>query len=190
LDANVNEYEGLVLGVIGRRQPITRYQILRAFQNSPFATANRSKGSLYPLVRRLVERGLVIAEQGARLRDTEMVRLTALGEAALRLWVQSMNSAIILPYDPIGVRSLSLGELSRDERIQWIADAKELLLNKKDELAAYASMVSLPNGKLLHAADVVALDAKLQWLDRLLIEVVNESQPQRRSFYPWEDQEA
>ena len=52
--ADVNEAEGAVLGLLARAQPLSRYQILRFFQNSPARFQNVSKGSVYPLVARLV----------------------------------------------------------------------------------------------------------------------------------------
>ena len=41
-----NEAEGAVLGLLARVQPLSRYQILRFFQNSPARFQNVSKGSL------------------------------------------------------------------------------------------------------------------------------------------------
>lgn len=189
-DITVNEAEGAALGVICRRQPITRYQLLRAFQLSPVTHPNKSKGSLYPLVSRLLERSFLSTEPGGGARDTEVLRLTERGQKALRQWVNAISSAMILPHDPLKARVVSLGELSRDERIEWIAAVKSEVLRTKEELAAYASMGSIPYGDILNPADDASLDAKLQWLDRLLIKVVNERKPRRRSFYRGDDHKA
>ena len=187
MTTSVNEHEGAVLGVIARRQPITRYQLLRAFQCSPVKSYNTSKGSLYPLIVRMVSRGLVQSAPGQGARQTEELSLSEKGYEALRLWVRAITIEHTLNQDPLKVRSISLGELNRSERIRWIANAKGLLLEKKDQLAAYHALVDLPSGDIVHSADDAELEAKLRWLDRLLIQVVDESKAQRVSTYKWAD---
>jgi DNA-binding PadR family transcriptional regulator len=182
-DLWVNEAEGTALSVIARRDPITRYELLRAFQLSPMTFPNQSKGSLYPLVRRLVERGFITTELGGGARNTEVLRLSGRGREALRLWVKSIGPALLLPHDPLNFRATSLGELSREERIAWIAAAKEQIFRKKEELADYTAKAVIPYGEILHPAIGASLDAKLQWLDRLLIKVLEEEEPKRRSQY-------
>jgi DNA-binding PadR family transcriptional regulator len=170
----VNEAEGTVLGVVSRRQPLTRYQLLRAFQNSPVTTPNKSKGSLYPLVRRLVERGFLVLEAGDGARDTEVLRLTADGKAALRSWIHGISAAHMLIHDPIKVRAVSLGLLDRGEQIAWIAAVKNLVALKKTELKRYRATINLPHGNIIHDADEASLDAAVKWLNRLLAEVLEE----------------
>lgn len=185
-DLVVSEAEGSVLGLVARRQPLTRYQILRAFQTSPISGLNTSKGSLYPLVRRLSERGLLEGKAGSGPRETEVLELTPRGYAALRAWVKSVSAHLTLQYDPLKFRAISLGELSRDERIQWIAAARQAIWAKREELEAYRAQIKLPYGKVVHSADEASLDAQLKWLDRLLVKVVNEEEPERRSSYDWD----
>lgn len=186
-DLVVNEPEGTVLGVIARRQPMTRYQLLRAFQRSPLTIQNTSKGSLYPLVRRMLERGMLLCEPGGRTRDTEVLKLTGRGYKALRLWIQGIGPEHMILRDPIKMRALSVGELDRDARIRWIASAKQLLLEKKDAFRAYDKLVKLPYGELINASYDAELDAKLQFLDRLLIQVLREDEPEKTSYYAWDD---
>src|SRR4029077_6872541 len=111
IDLTITEAEGSVLGVIARRQPLTRYQLLRAFQTSPVVGLNTSKGSLYPLIGRLVARGLVSSETGPGTRATEVLRLTSRGHEALCAWVKAILPQHTLRYDPLKFRAISLGEL-------------------------------------------------------------------------------
>src|SRR5699024_7136215 len=64
VDVAVSEHEGTVLGMVARWQPLTRYQLLKAFERSPISSYNTSKGSLYPLVSRMIGRGFLITETG------------------------------------------------------------------------------------------------------------------------------
>jgi DNA-binding PadR family transcriptional regulator len=188
-DLSVSEAEGTVLGVVARRQPVTRYQLLRAFQTSPVAGLNTSKGSLYPLVRRLVERDLVTTKPGEGTRETEVLELTTRGREALRRWVKNIGPEHFLEYDPLQFRVVSLGEIPLADRIQWIADVRQLIWQKRDELHAYRARIRLPYGQVVHSADEARLEAQLQWLDQLLVKVTREDDAERRAYYAWEGDE-
>ena len=173
-----NEAEGAVLGLLARVQPLSRYQILRFFQNSPARFQNVSKGSLYPLVSRLLERGMIVSETGLGPHGAPVYSLTDLGRAALRNWTSRLHARDMLPLDPLEQRVFSLGELPPAERIAWVAQAKELILAKKAELEGHRQrMTSYVYGEIVYRADQERLDAKLNWLDRLLIEIARELGP-------------
>lgn len=173
-DLVVNEYEGAVLGLIARSQPVTRYRLFKAFEQSPTTSVNTSKGSLYPLIGRMIDRGFVEAETGTNRRASEMLKLTPLGHAALAQWIGGTGPQHSFAHDPLLVRVLSLGDVPREERIRWIADAKALLLQKKTELEEYRKAVDAPYMEIVHGTAVAVVNAKLEWLDRLLIKVVAE----------------
>jgi DNA-binding PadR family transcriptional regulator len=170
----VNEHEGAVLGLISRSQPLTRYQLYKAFQQSPTTTYNTSKGSLYPLVTRLIERGLVGVEENKSRRDAELLSLTRSGYAALTRWIEQTGPQHSFINDPMLLRVMALSDVSREERIRWIADAKGLLLDRKHQLLDYEESAASPYDDIVHGTAIAILDAKLEWLDRLLIKVVNE----------------
>ena len=173
-----NEAEGAVLGLLARVQPLSRYQILRFFQNSPARFQNVSKGSLYPLVSRLLERGMIASEIGQGPHGAPVYSLTELGRSALRNWVTRLHARDMLPLDPLEQRVFSLGELPAAERIAWVAQAKELILAKKAELEGHRQrMTSYAYGEIVYRADQERLDAKLNWLDRLVIEIARELGP-------------
>jgi DNA-binding PadR family transcriptional regulator len=171
----VNEAEGPVLGLLARVQPLTRYQILRFFQNSPAKFQNVSKGSLYPLVTRLLERGMIRSTAGEGPHGAQVYSLTEDGRIALRGWTQRFDSRDMLPLDPLEQRVFSLAELTPAERIAWVAQAKQLILDKKAELQSHRErLIQYSYGEIVYNADQERLDAKLVWLDRLLIEFAQE----------------
>lgn len=174
----VNEAEGPVLGLLARAQPLSRYQILRFFQNSPARFQNVSKGSVYPLVARLLDRGLISSKPGSGPHGAPVYSLTELGRTALRNWTKRLDKRDLLPLDALEQRVFSLAELPPTERIAWVADAKELILAKKAELQSHRDrLTSYTYGKIVYNADQDRLDAKLVWLDRLLIEIAREIGP-------------
>ena len=58
--------------------------------------------------------------------------------------------------------------------MEWIAAAKQSLLEKKDELDSYHQSVELPYGDIVYGAAAAMIQAKLEWLDRLLIHLVQQ----------------
>lgn len=176
--ADVNEAEGAVLGLLARAQPLSRYQILRFFQNSPARFQNVSKGSVYPLVARLVDRALIDSKPGEGPHGAPVYSLTSLGRTALRSWTKRLDKRDLLPLDALEQRVFSLAELPPAERIAWVAEAKELILAKKSELQSHRDRIaSYMYGEIVYNADQERLDAKLAWLDRLLIEIAREISP-------------
>ena len=174
----MNEAEGPVLGLLARAQPLSRYQILRFFQNSPARFQNVSKGSVYPLVARLLDRGLISSKAGGGAHGAPVYSLTPLGRTALRNWTKRLDKRDLLPLDALEQRVFSLAELPPTERIAWVAEAKELILAKKAELQSHRDrLTSYTYGEIVYNADQDRLDAKLGWLDRLLIEIAREIGP-------------
>ncbi len=170
-----NEAEGAVLGLLARIQPLSRYQILRFFQDSPARFQNVSKGSLYPLVSRLLDRGLIASKAGDGSHGAPVYSLTDHGRNALRGWTKRLDGRDMLPLDPLEQRVFSLLELPPVERIAWVAQAKALILAKKAELQSHRSrIIKYAYGETVYNADQDRLDAKLIWLDRLLIEIARD----------------
>ena len=177
-DFAVTENEGAVLSLIARMQPVTSYRLYKAFQDSPTTNYNTSKGAVYPIVARMLSRAFVEtkATKSGKRASGELT-LTKLGREALQAWVTEAGPELSFSHDPLFDRILSLGDLSREERVRWIADAKALLLEKKEQLNGYRETVDAPYIDIVHGSAVAMIDAKLEWLDRLLIQVVR---PERK----------
>jgi len=172
-DVTVNEYEGAVLGVLARVEPATRYRLLKSFKDSPTTTYSPSNGSLYPLVARLVGRGLIQARAGVNGR--EKLALSPEGRRALARWIAGTGPQHLIADDPLLLRVLSLGDLEPDEQVRWIIAAKAQLLNKKDELSRNREPVSEPYSRIVHDTTIAIIKTKLEWLDRLLIQITKDS---------------
>lgn len=183
----VNEHEGTVLGMVARWQPLTRYQLLKAFERSPISSYNTSKGSLYPLVGRMIVRGFLFTETSEGPRESELISLSPLGREALRRWIIKIGSPHSMVHDPLQVRILALCELSREERLRWVVSAKDLLLAKKEELKDYHEGLTVPFNDIVYNFGVATIDAKLRWLDRLLLEVVDDEEPEGHVAFAGED---
>src|SRR3712207_1604832 len=59
----LTENEGSLLALVLRREPITAYEIVKIYEQSPTTSINSSKGSVYPMIKRLKERGFVGSER-------------------------------------------------------------------------------------------------------------------------------
>lgn len=176
----LTENEGSLLALVRRREPVTAYELVKIYEQSPTTTINSSKGSVYPMIKRLKQRGLLAA---ARVpgdgRNAETLSCTDAGEAAVRRWVSDLRLEHTLIGDPMRTRVLSLEMLSRDEKIAWISEAKALTKRKRDELEAYAQSVSVPFQDVVHSSALEAVDGKLRWLDRLFYAVVSADAAER-----------
>lgn len=175
---SVTEYEGLVLSTIARTQPATRYQLLKALEQAPITSYNSSKGSFYPLIARMVEKGLVLSQSGNGSRRTELLTLSDAGRSALRAWILATDFEKAFVHDPLLSRLQALSDVPTEGRLEWIVAAKKSLLDKKEELDRYHRNVDLPYGDIVHGAAAAMVQAKLEWLDRLLISLVAEQRGQ------------
>ena len=73
------------------------------------------------------------------------------------------------------LRMLALGDLKPEDRVKWIADAKASLLTSKEQLNSSADTFVGPYADLAQVAALAMIHAKLESLDRLLIQVVREA---------------
>ena len=169
----LSDNEGSLLGLVLRLQPVTAYQLFKVYEQSPVTSFNTSKGSLYPLIKRLKGSGLLeaAAKQG-RGRNPEELRCTDAGEKALRQWVQGVSLSHVLLDDPLRTMILSLDCLSKPEQIEWVTEAKSLVAAKIEAVEAYGRSVSVPFQVIVQKSAIDALSAKMHYLDALLYRIV------------------
>jgi len=170
---NLSDHEGTFLSLVLRIQPATAYQVTKIYEDSPVSNFNTSKGKIYPLIRRLVERGLIAktAIEGDG-RGSEQLHCTDEGRKAVREWVRQIRPAHVLLDDPLRTKVQSFALLTREEQIEWIVDGKQKLHDKLAELEAYQAEVEAPFKELLHDNAVQSVRVRLDWLDRLLFRIV------------------
>ena len=175
-DDELTENEGSLLGVVARQQPITAYQLLLIYGQSPVSSFNSSKGAIYPIIKRLKSRGLLRAERvTGDKRGTEALTCTEAGLDALRDWVRDVQPGHTLLADPLRSRVQFLDLLSRDEQIEWIVDSKRLVEEKREELNAYSNSVQFPFHEIVRAAAEGSLEVKSRWLDQLMFAIVKQA---------------
>lgn len=114
-----SELEHIVLALVWRDGPSTPYAIRRHFLESPTPRWSGSAGAIYPLVRRLEERGLLRSTpERTDGRGTRRYALTARGRRAIQRWLGPPfePGELALGADPVRARLLFLAGLSPEAR--------------------------------------------------------------------------
>lgn len=160
--------EGTFLALLVRVQPATAYQLSKIYAESPVSNFGTSKGKIYPLIRRLKARGLIVSRRvTGDARGSELLQSTRGGREAVRVWVKHIRPTHLLLEDPLRTMVQSFDLLSREEQIAWIENASAGLQRKLAELEAYAAGVTVPYKEQVHDNAVSSIRCRLEWLDRL-----------------------
>lgn len=171
----LTENEGILLALISRAEPITAYHVAKAYERSPVSTFNTSRGKLYPMIQRLraagLLRGVAVSGDGRR---TEKLETTEQGKEAIKLWIQEIRPAHLLPEDPLRTKVQSMDMLSKDQKIKWLTELKIQLLKKLEDVEEYGKKVSVAHHKLVHDNAVRTIRSRMDWLELVLHDVVNE----------------
>ncbi len=105
----LTDLEGAALAEIASRSKATSYAIAQAFSHSPSEYWSGSAGAVYPLVKRLAERGLLEpspATTGMRARID--YRITPQGHSALEDWLLDARRASGMGFDPLRAHALCI----------------------------------------------------------------------------------
>ena len=165
----LTDSEGALLSLVLRQQPVTAYQIGKAFSASPVHTFNTSTGKLYPLIHRLTERGLLSAEEVVGdQRGTQRFVCTEAGKQVLREWVLSTRPEHDLLHDPLRKKLQAFELLTKEEQLEWINSARERLFNKLRAVEAWPAEAEGPFGDLVKASAQAAIAGRIYWLERAL----------------------
>lgn len=165
---DLTDNEGSLLALVLRSQPITAYQVLKVYERSPVSSFNESKGSVYPLIRRLKERGLLLGRQvEGDGRNSERLSCSKAGKEAVRRWVMQVRPAHVLLDDPLRTKVISFDLLHPDEQVEWLARVRAIVAAKLEEIETYDAQVSIPFQAMVHQNTIIALRARIDWLDAL-----------------------
>ena len=113
---DLTDLEGATLAEVARRGTATSYVIASSFAGSPSEYWSGSAGAVYPLVRRLTERGYLeahAASTGKRQRSDYSI--TPAGRTALTRWLLDADRAAGMGFDPLRTRLLYLDLVSPTE---------------------------------------------------------------------------
>ena len=167
-NSQLTDDEATFVALLVRVQPATAYQLSKIYADSPISNFGTSKGKIYPMIRRLKERGIIGGKTIAGdARNSEILRSTTKGRDALRRWIRQVKPNHLLPEDPLRTMVQSFELLSRDERLQWIDDVRSGLRLKLAELEQYGAAVQVPYKDQVHDNAVSSIQGRLDWLDRL-----------------------
>lgn len=167
-NSQLTDDEATFVALLVRVQPATAYQLSKIYADSPISNFGTSKGKIYPMIRRLKERGVIAGKTIAGdARNSEILRSTTKGRDALRRWVRQVKPSHLLPEDPLRTMVQSFELLSRDERLKWIDDVRSGLRLKLAELEEYGAAVHVPFKDQVHDNAVSSIEGRLDWLDRL-----------------------
>lgn len=138
-DRDLTDLEALVLAYVYRRQPCTPYQVRLACGMSTTTQFSSSAGSIYPLMKRLAERGYMKARKNTSDgRGSRVYCVSAKGLRKVQAWITSITDpAEIGIYDPIRARLLNLSLLANEEQIRWLETTISLLERQKDLIRSY-----------------------------------------------------
>lgn len=177
LDSSIRltEDQATFLALLLRAGRATAYTIAQVYEESPVSSFGTSKGKIYPLVKRLHELGFLSkTRMKSDFRGTELLECSEKGRDAVHRWVREIKPVHVLLDDPLRTKVQSFDLLSRDQRLQWIVEAKIALQEKLRELDHYAQNVAVPFSELVHDNAVSAVRCRMDWLDRLLAAVVKD----------------
>jgi DNA-binding PadR family transcriptional regulator len=168
----LTDSEGAILTLVLREGPVTAYQVGKSFVTSPVHTLNTSKGKLYPLIRRLNDRGLLAAEDVAGdQRGTQRFSITPAGREALKRWILLFRAEHELLHDPLRKKIQGFELLSKKEQQEWLESAQSTLRRKLRAVEQWPPEAEGPFGDLVKESAKAALRARLDWLKLALSKV-------------------
>jgi DNA-binding PadR family transcriptional regulator len=116
----LTELEGAALAVVVRDGPCTSYAVKELFRASPSEFWSGSAGSIYPLMKRLEQRGLVASESGSTgRRGRRTYRATPAGRRAFARWMTDAERATAIGFDPLRTRLVFVGQLPARTRARF-----------------------------------------------------------------------
>ena len=169
---NLTETEAYALGLVEASGECTAYRVRRAFAMSPSAQGRGSAGSIYPVLRRLEDRGLVSSVSHAQgRRKSRLYSITRQGRAALRDWLlPPLDEELGLPLDPLRARIRFLGSLTESQRALFLDAAGQMLRSTLDELEERAGLYEAEGSawEVAMAKGAVRITrARLDWVTEL-----------------------
>lgn len=166
--SQLTDDEGTFLALLVRVQPATAYQLSKIYAESPVSNFGTSKGKIYPLIRRLKERGLIRSRPvPGDARGSERLESSHRGREALRRWIKQVRPGHLLLEDPLRTMVQSFDLLTPEEQAGWIKQTRGALEGKLQELEEYAASVFVPYKDAVHDNAVSSVRARIEWLDRL-----------------------
>jgi len=166
----LSELEGICLGLVRKHEPCTAYFVRQELKAAPSSHWQASAGSVYPLLARLGDDGLIgMRSDKADGRGRKLLRITRRGHASLKEWLLAGagSDSVSSVTDPIRSRTYFLDVLSASQQEAYLDDlvsemerflvqTKEHLRNLSDSDDQYACLGA--------AGAVKITEARLEWV--------------------------
>ncbi len=171
---NLTELEGCTLGLIWEKGPCTPYAVRKVYQASPNPHWSGSAGAIYPLVRRLEEKGLARSKEaytGERRRV--LYNVTDEGLRALRSWLgpDVPPWSVAIPVDPLRTRIRFLGALNPSERVVFLENVQQELRTQISEAETKSDSIDKtdePFRFLMPRGVAMIAKARLAWVEEAM----------------------
>lgn len=166
----LSELEGVCLGLVRQHDPCTAYRVRQKLKEAPSSHWQASAGSVYPLLARLEDEGLIATTSDkADGRGRRLLSITKQGRASLKRWMLAGSSRELISSvtDPIRSRMFFLDMLAVSQKLPYLdklisemeiylAETKAHLdeTSKTDELFDYLGSLGA----------VKITEARLEWL--------------------------
>ncbi|MBN9609893.1 MAG: hypothetical protein BGO26_18270 [Actinobacteria bacterium 69-20] len=165
----LTDFEHILLGIIARG-PLSGYQLRRYFADTPASVYQPSPGALYPALRRLRDRGLLVGENevSAGLRRREIYRVTDAGRRLHRDWLRHPVDAETVGRD-LGLHLMRFmmmeHEQPREQTLEFLADLAVALDRFVADMERYLASLPRPtgHGALAVRHGIAVHRASLQW---------------------------
>jgi DNA-binding PadR family transcriptional regulator len=169
----LSELEGAVLGIVLIDGPCTAYAVRTNFSTSPSPHWSGSAGAIYPLIRRLQTRGLLISKpQQPPGRRGRLYQLTAKGRNALQRWLEPPlpDWVVGVPVDSLRTRVRFLEILSPAQRVGFLDEAQAKLrvhLQEVQQDCRRTRDLAEPYEYLVARGALAILKARTTWLEEI-----------------------
>ncbi len=168
----LSELEGAVLALIRELESATPYAVRARFLQSRSSHFSGSAGAVYPLMTRLAENGLlktITHQQGKR--QSKRYSLSAKGHKTFLAWlappVEEWMAAV--SFDPLRTRVLYLNALPKKQRLQFLREAEQKLLD--EQLATRKALMAISENEWMAwgtEGALATIRARLKWIRRIL----------------------
>lgn len=161
---DLTELEGAVLTEVHHHDNGTAFAVARAFKRSLSAEWSGSAGAIYPAIKRLTARGLIVQSAARTGRKTRDLSLTPAGIDALDAWSCDADRAVGIGLDPFRLRAGLWQRLPADRRRAQLEAVRTALQARLAELEVRSGEFDA----LEQAAIQLAIElgrVRLRWLD-------------------------
>lgn len=180
--------EMTALGIAWRHGPCTVYALMREFGLSVSSYYSSRTGTIYPLVERMLESGLMEVDTENCDKGERKVRVSEAGLERLREWITHPDQADFAhTADLIRLRFFYLDAVSPEARLKLVRDSKKGL---KDYLALCENRAKHAESEgdvyveIASRGLILETKARLSWLDQAQSKLLEELGGKRKRGRP------